>query len=132
MFKEEQATQYESQDENNLVGLLRKQNSLLRTILILMAVFTLILIITIATILPKAVTLMKSAETTITNLNEISSQLADSDLSGVLEETQAFLEAAEEGIDTTTSTLGSIDLNALNKAISDLQTAVAPLASLFR
>lgn len=74
--------------------------------------------------LAAALILVPKAEQAIDTMNTLSAELSAVDWEGLA---ASMKELAETG----QATLAQLDIDGLNKAVSDLQKAVAPLAKLF-
>lgn len=126
----------------NQTHILEKQATLIKrqtiTIFVLMfavSITLLILSVQIGGILEEA----DSAITEITFLTkELNNVLDESNLTELLNNANMLIEdsgdaltQALEDVDTALNTVGQIDIDSLNSAISDLQRIVQPLANLF-
>lgn len=126
----------------NQTHILEKQATLIKrqtiTIFVLMfavSITLLILSVQIGGILEEA----DSAITEITLLTkELNNVLDESNLTELLNNANMLIEdsgdaltQALEDVDTALNTVGQIDIDSLNSAISDLQRIVQPLANLF-
>ncbi len=87
---------------------------------------------------PKVTALMGQTEAVLANLQSATSDIAQLDYAGTLEKVDSLLEKGEDGVTEMLESvkhaleiLESIDIQKLNTAIDDLQTAIAPIANLF-
>lgn len=64
----------------------------------------------------------------VSNLEQITDELAKADLAGMAQDISSLVGTAQEGIEEAVDKLNAIDLEALNKAIQDLQAVIEPLA----
>ncbi len=77
---------------------------------------------------------LKKADRIFDNLDSLSAQLADADLSGLLADIDQLAQMDQnslEAIEKAAQLLEKIDADRLNEAIADIQKAMAPLAKLF-
>jgi len=83
-------------------------------------------------------TFVDNAEQVVENLNTISTDLADLDLStmmenmsGLITDVDELITTTQEGLENTLEKIDKIDFDALNKAIKDLADVIEPLAKFF-
>ncbi len=81
-------------------------------------------------ILQRTNDLMTQAETVMNNMEQVTTELAKADITGMLEDVNSFVETSQESMGEAMKKVTDIDINSLNKAIKDLGTIVAPLAKL--
>ena len=67
------------------------------------------------------------ADTAITSLNEIATDIQDADLPGMATKIDELTENATDGVATTMEKIDSINIDELNEAISSLDAAVEAL-----
>ena len=67
----------------------------------------------------------------MTELETVSSDLAQADLSGMLEHVDSLAQTSEEGMAEALEKISALDIESLNEAIRDLQAVVEPMARLF-
>lgn len=67
----------------------------------------------------------------IDNLNKVTTDLADADITGMLNNVDSLVVSSEENMAVALEKVNEIDIVSLNKAIKDLQAVVSPLAKLF-
>jgi hypothetical protein len=67
----------------------------------------------------------------IDNLNKVTTDLADADITGMLNNVDSLVVSSEENMAVALEKVNEIDIESLNKAIKDLQAVVSPLAKLF-
>ncbi len=158
MTETEQKTEVQQQEEerpsewSELTGLLRQmqedtaeQKKYARRQYRLMQVCTgifgcLLAVVLVAGLVlyPKINALMGQSEAVLTNLQSATSDIAQLDYAGTLGKVDSLLEKGEDGVAEMLESvkhaleiLESIDIQKLNTAINDLQTAIAPIANLF-
>lgn len=62
------------------------------------------------------------------DLEEVSQQMADANLGGIAQDVDNLVQSSQSGLEEALGKLNAIDLETLNKAISDLSDVVEPLA----
>jgi uncharacterized protein YoxC len=67
----------------------------------------------------------------LTNLEEVTQELAQTDLAGMVENVDTLATTSQSAVEHATEKLDTIDLDTLNKAIKDLADVVEPLARFF-
>ena len=111
----------------------------------LAAVCCLLLLLTVAKIVPDIKELSNQisditmqAESVLTNLETVTQELAAADLEGLVTDVNVLVKdvddmvsSSQEGVEDALEKMNAIDINTLNKAISDLSKIVEPLARLF-
>ena len=109
-------------------------------------VFTLIaatacvaLLLTGMKILPQLKNTVAQAEIVLDNLEAVTSELAESDVSGMVENmdtlvtnVDGLVSSSQEGLEQTIQKINTIDFDALNDAIKDLSDVVEPIAKFFK
>lgn len=65
------------------------------------------------------------------NLEDVTAQLAEADLGGMAEDVSELVHTSQSGVEEALAKLNKIDLETLNKAIEDLAAVVEPLANFF-
>lgn len=127
------------------IKLLKEQNLFLKIILGCMGVITLVMIIAAFVVLPKVGHLLNQASNTIMEVDELLAQTSESiaevdvvvkdlqkaNLPELIDETKELIVNSQETITTAMDKINEMDIEKLNKAVSDLQGAVSPLAKLF-
>ncbi|MCR5508981.1 MAG: hypothetical protein K6F34_09870 [Lachnospiraceae bacterium] len=83
-------------------------------------------------VINQANTVLSDVQPTIQNLNAVTDELANSDLTGMLEDVDALVVSSEKNMAEALQTITDIDIDSLNQAISDLSAIVQPLAGMFR
>lgn len=97
----------------------------------------LLLLICAYVFIPKALHTFEQADNVLTNLEEVSTELSDTlpemitEVESLVTDVDHLVATAEEGITESMNTISALDIQALNKAIADLQAIVAPLARMF-
>ena len=67
----------------------------------------------------------QKADTAITSLNEIATDIQEADLPGMAERIDSLTTEATDGIATTMEKIDSLDIDTLNESIANLQAATA-------
>ena len=75
--------------------------------------------------------LMTQASGVITNLDTVTSELAKTDITGMMSDLDSLVVSSEDSMAAALEKIDAIDIESLNKAIKDLQSVVSPLAKLF-
>jgi len=83
------------------------------------------------TLMPQVRELTGQMESVLTNLEIVTDQLAGMDLGSMVKNVDALVTTSQAGVEQTMEKLGSIDFDALNRAIDDLSAVVEPLARFF-
>lgn len=79
-------------------------------------------------LLPHAAQILGQMQTVLTNLETTTQQLSQIDLSGMVNDMDALMTTAQEGLNQTFGKLETVDFATLNKAIKDLAAVVEPLS----
>ncbi len=74
--------------------------------------------------------LMMQAETVMDNMEQVTTELATADITGMLKDMDTLVTTSEEGMGEALKKVTDIDIDSLNEAIKDLGAIVAPLAKL--
>lgn len=90
-----------------------------------------VVLYTSATLIPKVNQLLDDIQVSVTNIQDISQDLADADLPKMIRDVDSLAATSESSIQTAVDKLNSIDFDALNSAITDLSNIVRPLGRLF-
>lgn len=129
---------YQAGGANELITLMKKQNRMMKILMICMAGIMAIMLLSAVILVPKTVRIlgeadaaMKNVQVAVENLAEVSEALAEADLSGMIEDTRALVNESSIGIAEAIGKLNQIEFGTLNKAISDFQAVVEPMARLF-
>jgi len=90
-------------------------------------------------VLPQLQETATQAEIVLGNLESVTSELAQSDLSGMVENMDALVSnvdglvnTSQAGVEQTIKKLNSVDFEALNSAIKDLSDVIEPIAKFFK
>lgn len=75
--------------------------------------------------------LMVEADVVMKNMETVTDELAQADLTGMLDNVNTLVVSSEAQLEEAMSKIDSMDIDSLNKAIRDLGTIVNPLARLF-
>jgi len=98
---------------------------------ILSAVSVIGLFVLVYTLMPQVQELSAQTQVVLTNLTQVTDQLADMDLGAMIENVDELVVTSQSGVDQAMRKLNQIDFDTLNQAISDLSDVVEPLASFF-
>lgn len=83
-------------------------------------------------VLPQIDSVLNQMHTVLGNLETTTQQLAQIDLTGMVTDVDALVTTAQESLSQTMQKMNTIDLNTLNKAISDLAAVVEPMSKILR
>lgn len=75
--------------------------------------------------------LNEQMDTILINLDEVTKELAQADLAGMVENVDTLATTSQSAVEHATEKLDTIDLETLNRAIADLADVVEPLAKFF-
>ena len=112
----------------------QKQLRLARIRLVLLVLFLAAALIFAAPWTPKIEATLEKTDLLLDDLAQVTEQIESADIPGLME---SMDQLAEEGVLSLQSireaaeTLGDLNMEKLNQAISDLQKAISPLARLF-
>ncbi len=79
-----------------------------------------------------AANMVDQTATVVDNLEKITTDIAATDLKGLVEDVNSLVVTSEESIGEAVEKIDAIDIDTLNQAINDLQAVVEPLAKLFK
>ena len=82
------------------------------------------------TIMQQTNDLVTQAETVMTNMEQVTNELAKADITGMLEDVDSLVVSSEESMSEALKKVTDIDIDSLNDAIKDLGSIVSPLAKL--
>ena len=89
-------------------------------------------------VLPRLQETAAQAEVVLSNLERVTSELAESNLSSMVENVDALVEnvdglvtTSQSGVEQTMEKINAIDFEALNDAIKDLSDVIEPIAKFF-
>ena len=89
-------------------------------------------------ILPEIRTSVTQAETVLSNLEDVTTELAKMDLGTMVENVDGLVKnvddlvtTSQRGVEQTMDKINAIDFETLNKAIEDLSEVIAPIANFF-
>lgn len=89
-------------------------------------------------VLPRLQETAAQAEVVLANLESVTSELAESNLSSMVENVDALVEnvdslvtTSQSGVEQTMEKINAIDFEALNDAIKDLSDVIEPIAKFF-
>ena len=83
-------------------------------------------------ILADATVMIDQTAVVVDNLEDITTDLANTDIQGMMDNVNSLVLASEESITDAVKKIEDIDIDSLNKAIQDLQAVVSPLSKLFK
>ena len=105
---------------------------------IVAAVCCMVLLLSGMKVLPRLQETAAHAEVVLSNLETVTSELADSNLSSMVENVDALVEnvdglvsTSQSGVEQTIEKINAIDFEALNAAIKDLSDVIEPIAKFF-
>ena len=75
--------------------------------------------------------LNEQMDTILINLDEVTKELAQADLAGMVENVDTLATTSQSAVEHASEKLDTIDLETLNRAIADLADVVEPLAKFF-
>ena len=106
---------------------------------IISAVCCVMLLLAILTIVPQVQEMIAKAESVLVNLETVTSELANTDLTGMVEgintlvgNVDSLVGASESSIMEAMDNINNIDFDALNGAIGDLSEVIEPIAKFFK
>lgn len=76
--------------------------------------------------------MLNDIQPAIDNLNQVTQELADADIDGMLKDVDKLVTSSEKNLGDALKTITEIDIKSLNESIADLNSVVKPLASMFR
>lgn len=85
----------------------------------------------ISDVMPQLQALSVQAESTLTNLQGITQQLAQADLQGMVNDVDQLVSSSQAAVEQTMTKMNRLDLDTLNKAIADLAAVIEPMAKFF-
>ena len=102
------------------------------------AICCILLLLAGVKVLPQLQEAVLQAETVLTNLETVTTDLAQADLIGMVENVDALVTnvdglvgTSQEGVEQTMAKINAIDFDALNDAIKDLSDVIEPIAKFF-
>ena len=112
---------------------------------VIAALCCLIVLIVGLKVLPDLQTAVAQAETVLTNLEGVTSELAKTDLGnmvenvdglvknvdGLIQDVGKLVHTSQDGVEHTMEKIDAIDFETLNKAIEDLSKVIEPIAKFF-
>lgn len=105
---------------------------------VIAAICCILLLLAGVKILPQLQEAALQAETVLTNLETVTTELAQADLIGMVENVDALVTnvdglvgTSQEGVEQTMAKINAIDFDALNDAIQDLSDVIEPIAKFF-
>ena len=101
-------------------------------------VFILLLVVVIR-VLPQLQETVGQAETVLSNLESVTTELANADLTGMVKDIDALVAivdglvtTSQEGVTEAVGKINGINFDALNDAIKDLSEVIEPIAKFFK
>ena len=105
---------------------------------VIAAICCILLLLAGVKVLPQLQEAALQAETVLTNLETVTTELAQADLIGMVENVDALVTnvdglvgTSQEGVEQTMAKINAIDFDALNDAIKDLSDVIEPIAKFF-
>ena len=89
------------------------------------------LFVLVYALMPQVQELTTQTEVVLTNLAEVTDQLAGMDLGAMVENVDELVITSQAGVEQAMDTLNAIDFDTLNQAIEDLFNMIEPLAKFF-
>lgn len=89
------------------------------------------LFVLVYALMPQVQELTAQTEVVLTNLAEVTDQLAGMDLGAMVENVDELVITSQAGVEQAMDTLNAIDFDTLNQAIEDLSNVIEPLAKFF-
>ena len=86
----------------------------------------------ITAVIPKVTEVITQMQTVLTNLEKTTSQMAQLDLSVMVNDVNELVVTGQQSLEQTMGKLETIDFDALNGAIDDLANVIEPLARFFK
>ena len=84
-----------------------------------------------STLIPKINLLLDDVQSSVSNIQVITQELAEADLPGMIDNVDHLVTTSESTLQTTAEKLNSIDFETLNDAITDLSNIIRPLGRWF-
>lgn len=116
---------------NNVRDINVQQLKVLKKQLNLTRLISLILIIALVVLFYYLSTMYTRINSTLDDIQVVSSQLADADWPGMIENINKLVTTSQQSIQAAIYKIENIDIDALNRAIQDLNSVIAPLARFF-
>ena len=105
---------------------------------VIAAICCILLLLAGVKVLPQLQEAALQAETVLANLETVTTELAQADLIGMVENVDALVTnvdglvgTSQEGVEQTMAKINAIDFDALNDAIQDLSDVIEPIAKFF-
>ena len=105
---------------------LKKQLNMMKALMFAMTGIFLILLVSVAVLVPKLTTTLKNANVALEQVSYTAKQVED-----VFVGVETLLEDSSEGVAQALDNMNSIDFDKLNKSIDDFNSVVSPLSSFF-
>ena len=99
---------------------------------VIAAVCCIVLLVTASKMVPMLQETAKQAETVLSNLETVTTQLAQADLAGMVGNVDDLVTTSQEGVKQALDKINGIDFDALNEAIKDLSDVINPITNFFR
>ena len=105
----------------------------------LAAVCCIAMLICVVKVLPQLQDAVVRADAVLTNLETVTTELAESDLIGMVQNVDSLVEnvdglvsTSQAGVEQAIEKINGIDFDALNDAIKDLSSVIEPIAKFFK
>ena len=125
----------ENQDLHELMTRLEKQaerqTKYARRQFLVAAACGVLLVVLAFILVPRALELSARLEAVAGNLENITAELDEANLKGMVENVDALATSSQQGLQDALAKLNAIDFDTLNRAIKNLADAVEPLAKFF-
>jgi len=97
------------------------------------------LLMTVINILPQLQEMVEQAETVLGNLEAVTNELANADLTGMVKNIDTIVDnvndlvsTSQDGVTQAVQKINGINFDALNDAIKDLSDVIEPIAKFFK
>ncbi len=122
------------EEKDRIIELLEKQNRTAKlqcALMVVSALCCVVLVAVLLSVMPRVEGVISQMGNVLTNLEQVTLQLAQADLDGMAANVDALVTTGQESLKQTMEKLDAIDFDALNKAIKDLADIIEPLAKFF-
>ena len=129
----------ENRELMDLLRQIRRSNRIQTIVSTVLCAFALIacvccvmLFVKIYDMIPQLSVVFEQLESILANLEQTSLQLAAVDFQAMIQDVDALVATGQQSLEQTMDKLNTIDFDALNQAIGDLENVVEPLAKFFK
>ena len=129
----------ENRELLDLLRQIRRSNRIQTIVSSILCAFALIacvccvmLFVRIYDMIPQLSVVFEQLESILANLEQTSQQLAAVDFQAMVRDVDALVATGQQSLEQTMDKLNTIDFDALNPAIGDLENVVEPLAKFFK